>query len=110
LDIDGASKAAKAKVLFYDRHGGPNQQFDLKDGCFVSRLGTGFVIDIDGAQMKDGTDLIMWQPTGGANQKWDIDQFGFIRSRANARFVIDVNGGAKPAKGSTRVSLWTSAI
>jgi hypothetical protein len=110
LDIDGASKAAGATLIFYDKHGGPNQQFDYKDGHFVSRLGTGFVIDIDGGQIKDGTKLIMWQVTGGANQKWDIDQYGFIRSRAGARQCIDVNGGAKPGKGSAKVTIWTSFI
>jgi len=112
LDVEGGSKAEGAKLIYYDKAGSANQQWDYKDGYFVTRMGTGFVIDVSGgtANVKDGGSLILWKPAGSNNQKWDIDSAGYIRSRHNGNFCIDVNGGAKPAKGLTAVSVWTCAI
>lgn len=112
LDVDGANSAKGTKLIFYDRKPGnsPNQTWDYKDGYFITRMGTGFCIDISGAQTKDGAELILWDRHDGSNQKWDIDGYGFIRSRANNKFVIDVNGGPNPKQGSTPVSLWSAAL
>jgi len=111
LDVEGGSKAQGAKLILWDKKPGgdaSNQQFEYKDGSFYTKMGTGFVIDISGGKIADGAELILWAPHGGANQKWDIDSFGFIRSRANNKFVIDLNGG-KPGKGLGKVTLWTGA-
>jgi len=113
LDVNEGSRAEGASLIYYDKanYDSPNQQWDYKDGYFMTRMGTGFVIDVSGgaANVKDGGSLILWSPAGSDNQKWDIDSNGFIRSRANPRFCIDVNGGAYPAKGMTAVSVWTAA-
>jgi hypothetical protein len=112
LDVEGGSKAKAAKVLYYDKKPADNlnQQWDYKDGYFVTRMGTGFVIDVNGGSMTNGTALILWDPNGQNNQKWDIDEWGYIRSRGSNAMVIDVNGGPKPGKGATPVSLWQGAI
>jgi len=114
LDVDGAQSAQGTKVLLYDHKpdNSKNQQWDYKDGYFITRMGTGLCIDVTGgpANVKDGSEIAMWPPGGGANQKWDIDHMGFIRSRANAKFCIDANCGPKPGKGAAKISVWSAGI
>jgi len=111
MDVNGGSKEAGAKLIMYPKkaNDNANQQFDYKDGFFVTRMGTGFVIDINGGNISNGTDLILWNAKGNdnANQKWDVDEYGFIRSRANNKMGLDVKGGPVPSQGATPVILYT---
>lgn len=99
LDVNGGAATQGTKLILWPKKAADNlnQQWDFKDGHFISRMNTKFVIDINGGTYANGTGLILWPPHGGPNQKWDMDQYGFIRSRGNAAFCIDVQGGAIPA-------------
>jgi len=113
LDVKGGSATAGAKLqVFPKKQGGTeNQQWEYKDGFFHTKMGTNFVIDIYGGNVANGTDVILWpkKDKDNANQQWDIDHFGFIRSRANHAFGLDVSGG-KPNPGAAgAVGLWTCA-
>jgi len=111
LDVEGGSAAKGTRVCYFDKKPDhqKNQGWDYVDGCFVSRMGTGFVMDIHGGTIANGTHLIVWENQNKPNQKWDIDYHGYIRSRANNSFCVDVNGGPNPGKGLTPLSLWTAA-
>lgn len=109
LDVDGGSKAQGAAVILWPKKAADsqNQQWDYKDGHFVTRMGTGFVIDISGGAYANKSPLILWAPHGGANQKWDMDEYGFIRSRGDRKFGIDLAGGAVPSQGAGKMQIFT---
>jgi hypothetical protein len=111
LDVFGGSKDIGAKVAYGPSKNGDHQKWDYVNGEFKTRMGTGFVIDTWGGPdaVKDGAQLKMGPSKNMNHQKWDIDAYGFIRSRHNGKFVIDVVG-AKPAEVSNVMSdicLWT---
>jgi|SwirhirootsSR2_FD_contig_121_455417_length_1203_multi_3_in_0_out_0_1 hypothetical protein len=95
LDVEGASNAIGAKLLYGPDKGGSHQRWDYVNGEFKTRMGTGFVIDTWGGPdaVKDNAELRMGPSKGGKHQQWDIDKFGHIKSRHNPAFVFDVHGG-----------------
>jgi len=101
LDVEGNSNAVGAKLIFGPDKGQNNQRWDHRDGYLITRMGTGFVIDTWGVPdfVKDGAELRLGGPNNGNHQKWDIDRWGFVHSRHNSRFVMDVFGFPRGHEG-----------
>jgi hypothetical protein len=111
LDVEGGSKDVGARLCYYPKGAGLNQQFDLKDGYIIARH-NGYVVDIWGGAAKDGCELRM-APAKAVrdppNQLWDLDDLGFLKSRMPGNYVIDVIGGAAKA-GIDYVALYPAKI
>ncbi len=58
---------------------------------YIANRDSGLVLDIPKAVPKDKVEMHVWEKkAGAANQQWTWDEFGFITSKANTNFVIDM--------------------
>jgi len=97
LDIKGASKSKGAYVILYKPNGGRNQLWDFTPEGFIVSRDTGFVLDIPKGVPSDKLDLHVWEKKNpgspdSLNQLWTWDEHGFIASKLNPNFVLDLPG------------------
>jgi hypothetical protein len=101
LDVAYASAEARASVIQWICHGGPNQQWRLEpvsDGAVrIIAHHSGQVLDVYGGLMDDVTPIIQFPWHGGDNQRWTVEPasngYMFIVARHSGK-VLDVEGGS----------------
>lgn len=109
LDIAEAKKEPGARIIPWDVHGGPNQQWNFetvgggapqtaamtqrREFRVVSEM-HGKVLDVKGNSTSAGADLIVWSKGAATakNQLWYLDGQGYIRS-ALTDFALDAKEG-----------------
>jgi len=99
LDVVGEGTAPGTEVCSWDRHGGPNQQFQLEPAGYpryfhIRSVMANKVLDISGGSSNAGAQVILWPRKGSSdNQLWFEDTFGNIRSKLNDQLVLDGSSG-----------------
>jgi len=99
LDVVGEGTAPGTEICSWDRHGGPNQQFDLESAgspryFHIRSALCNKVLDISGGSSSPGAQVILWPKKGREdNQLWFEDAFGNIRSKLNDQLVLDGSSG-----------------
>jgi hypothetical protein len=97
LDVKAASKTKGAHVILYKPNGGRNQQWDFTPDGFLLNRDTGFALDIPKGRPDLKVELQVWEKKNASspdslNQRWTWDEHGFIASKLNPNFVLDLPG------------------
>jgi type II secretory pathway pseudopilin PulG len=98
LDIEAASLQDGARMLLWDRHNAPNQQFALQ---FVPETGYYTMInvssqksvDVTASSIQSGVQVIQWASHGGLNQQWAVIASGNTVSGQPTYYIISANSG-----------------
>ena len=109
LDVAGNAVTDTAKVLQWDKHGQPNQQWYVDPcGADVYRIigrQSGRVLDVPDGRPGEPIQIYAW--AANANQRWAIeanDTGIFLVLAANRDLVLDV-AQASPANGA-KLCVW----
>jgi hypothetical protein len=108
LDVLGAdfdSRRNGARVIAWDCHGQPNQQWRLEGNALVSSNGK--CLDLHGGHYNErrrGGHVQLWDCHGGANQQWTVQGSSVVSSNG---LCLDIEGPAFKARSNgARVQVW----
>jgi len=95
LDVYHQSKDKGAAVIVHTPNGGRNQQWDFTPEGFLVSRDSGHVLEVPGRQTKDWVELRVWEKkpattADALNQLWTWDEYGFIATKLNPNFVLDL--------------------
>jgi hypothetical protein len=66
LDICGGGQClAGAKIIMWNKHGGPNQLWIQESDGHITNPASGRSLDINGGNQKDGAEVILWTKHSG---------------------------------------------
>ena len=68
MDLPAFDTTNNTTIVIWDCNGGLNQQWDLDNGVFRSRLDRNKVIDVNGSH--HGAEISIWDYHGRSNQRW----------------------------------------
>lgn len=93
------------RILTFDCHGGPNQQWRLEGSAVIA--GNGKCLDVHGPDFqarRRGARVQLWDCHGGANQQWTWNGSALIS--ANGQCLDVEGGGYQRRQNGTRLQLW----
>ena len=97
LDVYGASKDDRAKLVVWSHTGGDNQKFHIDDNGYFVSSHSHKVIYVEGG-INQGPHIIQYSAHGGDNQKWKLHKDGTIKLNGH-NLVLDIKEG-KVEQGS----------
>lgn len=108
LDVIGSefdSRRNGARLIAFNCHGQPNQQWRLEGGAIVA--GNGKCLDVHGPDYnirRRGSRIQLWDCHGGPNQQWTVQGSALVSSNGQC---LDIHGPEYNARMSgARVQLW----
>lgn len=75
LDVEGASRADRARLIQYRCHNGANQKFQIMNaggGRVAIKTFANKYFDVEGASQADRAQIIQYRWNGGANQRFRL--------------------------------------